>query len=430
MARWPMLLLLVVALLSGVGEGAQWSEPVNVSVSIDSPAHVDNFTFELLDFSYGDGGTNAWVILRTQYRNATIRVEPIELPQSVPQFVHTEEPYEYTFSVGTLEYTTEHTDVRLSSVEVLFRGNPPKPEMQFDVSVLHKMPEVVPSLHVEKRVRAAGYMNERFPIEINILSNLSIPIALNVSDTIPEQFVLDPYTNLSWSLVLEPHGTANISYTVQALKPGSYNLSMPVVESEQSLLISWGDEVSTLVMGPYVCATKEAGVNEDGVVWVNVNLNNTGYEDVDVWLVDTIPEGGRLVCGTLNITAHLKVNESLNNSYTFIPPEGEVVLPPAQVLFVSQHRVDKYFTEPSLLPQQFRGVVDPRYAHGVSQSNVVVLDAPTDEPLKEQSSESPPQTTYNEQSQEQPPEKKGMPAYDGVLLLAVLATLACLRKYL
>jgi len=428
MARWPILLLLGVVLLSGVGEGAQWSEPVNVSVSIGSPAHVDNFTFELLDFSYGSGGSNAWVILRTQYHNATVKVEPIEMSQSVPQFVHTEEPYEYAFSVGTLEYTTEYTDVRLTNVWVLFKGNPPKPKMQFDVSVLHKKPEVVASIQVEKRVRAAGYVNERFPIEINILSNLSIPLALNVSDTIPEEFVLDPYTNLTWNLVLEPHGTANISYTVQALKPGNYSLPMPVVKSEQSLLISWGEEARTLVLGPYVCATKEASVDEGGVVCVNVTLNNTGDEGVDVWLVDALPQGGRLVCGTLNITGHLEVNEHLNNSYAFVPPEGEVVLPPAQVLFVSQHRVDKYFTEPSLLPQQFRGVVDPRYAYGVSQSNMVVLNIPTKEEVRPP--ESPPPTPSNEQSREQPTEKKGMPAYDGVLLLIALVALTYLRKYL
>ncbi len=433
MAARLLLLVLVALMLACTAKGAQLTEPTNVSVSIDSPAHVDNLTFEIVDYSYGDTTSNAWVILRTQYHNTTIEDEPIQLPQSIISFVYGSEPYEYNFSVGSLEYTTGSTEINLTDIVVWFRGNPPKPEITFNVSVLTtEQPTFVSSIHVEKLVRDTGYVNERFPIEIDIQSNLSIPLVLNVSDTVPEQFVVDPYTDLSWQVNLQPHGVANLSYTVQALVPGRYVLPRPKIEAEQAITISWGsNNITTTVLGPYVNATKQASLDGD-VVSVKLILNNTGIENVDVWVVDTLPEGGRLVSGTPNITAHLRVGESINTSYTFSAPRGRVVLPPAQVLFVSHHRVDKYFREDVLLPPYFQPHVDPRYAYGVSYSNAVVLERPApSRPLTTNtSSQSTPVSTTTPLPRETKKGLFGMPAYDGVLLLAALALLAYLRRYL
>jgi len=435
MAGRLLLLALVLLMLPCIAGGAEeWTELTSVNVSVDNPAHVDNFTFKLVDYSYGDSSSNAWVIMETQYRNITVENEPIQLPQSIVSFVYSDEPYEYNFSVGSFEYSTEDADVKLTGVEVLFRGNPPKPELTFNVSTLLKRVESVSSIHAEKLVRTTGYVNERFPIELNIMNNLSIPLKLNVSDTVPEGFVLDPYTEMSWEVLLQPHGAANLSYTVQALSPGRYNLSRPAIVGEQSITISWGDNASTVVLGPDVDATKKAS-REGDVVSVELSLTNTGIEEVDIWLVDFLPEGGTLIDGTPNTTTHLKVGESFSNSYNFSASGDKVVLPPAQVLFVSHHRVDKFFKEDLLLPSYFRSHADPRYAYGLSESNIVVLErsSPAQQTpastsnTTNQTTATPPEDRAEESSEEGP---LGIPAYDGILLLVVFLVLANLRKYL
>ncbi len=433
MAGRLLLLAFVLLMLPCIAEGAQeWTELASVNVSDDNPFHVDNFTFELVDYSYGDSSSNAWVILRTQYRNITVEDEPIQLPQSIVSFVYSDEPYEYNFSVGSFEYSTEDADVKLTGVEVLFKGNPPKPELTFNVSSLLKRAELVSSIHAEKLVRVAGYVNERFPIELNIMSNLSIPLKLNVGDTVPEGFVLDPYTEMSWEVLLQPRGAANLSYTVRALSPGKYSLSRPAIVGEQSISISWGDNASTIVLGPDVNATKKAS-REGDVVSVELSLTNTGIEEVDIWVVDFLPEGGELIDGTLNTTTYLKVGESFNNRYNFSASGDKVVLPPAQVLFVSHHKVDKFFKEDLLLPPYFRSHADPRYAYGVSESNIVMLErsSPAQQPpasnTTNQTTATPPEHTPEESSKEGP---LGIPAYDGILLLVVFLVLANLRKYL
>jgi len=178
-----------------------------------------------------------------------------------------------------------------------------------------------------KSVSKYIYVRDKAFTEIKI-ANISMLDSVEIADSILDEFVVDPDRDLCWNYSRDTY-----RYSTKPLVPGPYTL--PAAEATvwyrgyRINLTSNTPDIS--VEGPYVMVTKTAELNGD-VVNVTVSVINTGEYVTMLYVLDSIPEGAKLIEGVLNYT---NLNYT-NPNYIEAP---RAVLEPGECRYVNKYSI-------------------------------------------------------------------------------------------
>lgn len=184
--------------------------------------------------------------------------------------------------------------------------------------------------------------NEQLKVSLKLKNMNDIPIALTVTDSLPESFGLQDTGKLEWEMQIDPHTTNEVTYTVTPNIPGNFTLGNAVASWEDNgnmyEVTSVAPEV--LVNGSYVVAKKAVNTEyamEKETVTVNLQVSNWGDQEVEISMHDSMPADADLVSGSLEWSGKLAPGETSLQSYEIVFPEaGEYTLPELEVEYADR----------------------------------------------------------------------------------------------
>lgn len=178
---------------------------------------------------------------------------------------------------------------------------------------------------------------EQLKVSLKLKNMKDLPVALKVTDSVPESFRLQDTGNLEWEMQIDPHTTNEVTYIVTPSIPGNFTLGNAVVTWEDNgnmyEVTSVAPEV--LVNGSYVVAEKAVNTGyamEGEIVTVTLQVSNMGDQEVEVSIHDSMPVDADLVTGSLEWAGKLAPGETSLQSYDIVFSEaGEYILPEFEV---------------------------------------------------------------------------------------------------
>ncbi len=178
---------------------------------------------------------------------------------------------------------------------------------------------------------------EQLKVSLKLKNMNDIPVALKVTDSIPESFGLQDTGKLEWEMQVDPHTTNEITYIVTPSIPGNFTLGNAVATWEDNgnkyEVTSVAPEV--LVNGSYVVAEKSVNTGyamEGEIVTVTLQVSNMGDQEVEVSMHDSMPVDADLVSGSLEWSGKLAPGKTSLKSYEIVFSEaGEYILPEFEV---------------------------------------------------------------------------------------------------
>lgn len=221
------------------------------------------------------------------------------------------------------------------------------------------------------------YVRDKAFTEIKI-ANISMLDRVEIADSIMDEFVVDPDRDLCWNYSLDTY-----RYSTKPLVPGSYTL--PAAEATvwyrgyRINLTSNTPDIS--VEGPYVMVTKTAELNGD-VVNVTVSVINTGEYVTMLYVLDSIPEGAKLIEGVLNYTnpnyieaprAVLEPGECRYVNKYSIQINTSVVLPRAVVHYQTSKKVDVTRSYRPAATFEIEKYINPKFYAAISRSEKIEI---------------------------------------------------------
>ncbi|MEA1944519.1 MAG: hypothetical protein U9N07_04185 [Euryarchaeota archaeon] len=226
------------------------------------------------------------------------------------------------------------------------------------------------------------YVRDKAFTEIKI-ANISMLDRVEIVDSIPDEFVIDPDRDLCWNYSLDAY-----RYSTKPLVPGNYTLPAANAtvwyRGHRINLTSNTPDID--VGGPYVTITKTAELTGD-VVNVTVSVCNTGEHVTMLYVFDSIPEGAELIEGVLNYTnlnytapnyieAPRGVMEPAEGRYVnkySIKINNSVVLPHAVAYYQTSKKVDvtrEYRPEATFEIEKY---INPKFYAGRSRSEEIEI---------------------------------------------------------
>ncbi|WP_370572723.1 hypothetical protein [Methanomethylovorans sp.] len=178
---------------------------------------------------------------------------------------------------------------------------------------------------------------EQLKVSLKLKNMKDLPVALKVTDSVPESFRLQDTGNLEWEMQIDPHTTNEVTYIVTPSIPGNFTLGNAVVTWEDNgnmyEVTSVAPEV--LVNGSYVVAEKAVNTGyamEGEIVTVTLQVSNMGDKEVEVSIHDSMPVDADLVTGSLEWAGKLAPGETSLQSYEIVFSEaGEYILPEFEI---------------------------------------------------------------------------------------------------
>ena len=241
------------------------------------------------------------------------------------------------------------------------------------------------------------YVGQKAFTEIEI-SNISRLDRVEIVDSIPDEFVVDPDRDLYWNYSRDAY-----RYSTKPLVPGTYTLpaANATVWYHGHRINLTSNTLDIYVGGPHVTITKTAELTGD-VVNVTVSVSNTGEHVTMLYVFDSIPEGAELIEGVLNFSTRnytapnyievprgvLEPGESRYVNKYSIKINNSVVLPRAVAYYQTSKQVD---VSRSYRPEATPGIekyINPKFYAGRSRSEEITITYGNDtEPILENTSE-------------------------------------------
>jgi hypothetical protein len=237
--------------------------------------------------------------------------------------------------------------LRINATEVVTGNNIPTPYTTIEVFLAEETTDPYPlitwinvTVSMEKSASEEIYIDERayVTIEIENLKNLYFEDVV-INETIPENFVLDPDVDISWTFDLKNNSKKLQRYSLKSLKPGNYTL--PATELALTHLgithYKYTNTSQLIVHGPFMKVTKTTSSNaslNDNVA-IKVNVSNEGDRAAHVRITDELPAGATLLSG--RTTGELVLQPSANYSINYsiqVDRTNDIILPAATVTFV------------------------------------------------------------------------------------------------
>ena len=195
--------------------------------------------------------------------------------------------------------------------------------------------------------RTAGYeiyIDERAYVEIVVENLKDIDFEdVKLNANIPDNFVLDPDADISWTFDLKNKSTSKypstFRYSIKSTKAGKFTL--PATELILTHLgithYKYTNSSKLIVHGPTINITKSVPLNAtlNDVVNITIDVGNEGDRAAHVEITDEIPAGAVLVSGKTADDIVLQPSSNITIQYIMrMDRVGDIVIPSAKAKFM------------------------------------------------------------------------------------------------
>ena len=348
---------------------------------------IGEYAFEATDFSVGRAseirlGEPVWTLVTAYENDSVVWREVFSTNETVADYAYNANEGSYTFDLNCTEtYLENGTDrMRVHASKIVIGSNPQTQSITVRVCIIDPPPINLISLgdwlnntfSVTKSANKDVYVREQVFIELEI-TNISVADRVEVTDSIPDAFVVDPDRDLCWDYSLNMY-----RYSITPLVPGVYTLpaaNASVWCKGRRINITSNTPVVT-VQGPYVTVTKSAE-HTDGMVNVAVSACNTGDHAAMVYVFDSIPDGAELIDGVLNWSmvlnpAETEYTSEYVNIYT-IKINETITLPRAVVYYQTSRQVDLVRDYKPAATFELEKYISPKFYSSRSRSSEILI---------------------------------------------------------
>ncbi|WP_094228507.1 COG1470 family protein [Methanolobus psychrotolerans] len=193
----------------------------------------------------------------------------------------------------------------------------------------------------EKKNSDEVYIDERAYFTLEIKNLKGIPLeSVSIQEFIPQEFVFDPDSEIKWNLSFEPFETKTVSYSLKALRPGTYafNGTLIRIEHEGRTYSKELNASNIIVHGPFINLSKSMSsdsINLHDEVNITLNIANEGDRAAYVTVSDQLPVGAVLLSGDTGKSRVLRADESFSLTYSVrMDKAGDIVIPATRAKFV------------------------------------------------------------------------------------------------
>ncbi|MBN2111332.1 MAG: hypothetical protein JW705_09670 [Methanosarcinaceae archaeon] len=238
--------------------------------------------------------------------------------------------------------------LNITALEIITGNDIPAPYTTISVAIANQsvpfttvVKKIDATIDVQERITDEIYMDERAHVEFRI-ENLRDTVLESVElvTPIPKEFILDPDVTLQRNFSIPAFGQRTISYSLKALRPGTYNFSgaqVLVGLGGRTYAKTLNDSLVT-VHGPFIDLTKTVSADsvEIGtVIDVDIVVENEGDRAAYVSVCDEIPLGAVLLSGDTCETKVLHPSDRMNLTYSMqMDLAGSIVIPSVKAKFV------------------------------------------------------------------------------------------------
>jgi len=391
------LMVLILSLIAVPVAVCEESECREVTLVWGERVAIGGYEFEVTDFSAGNmsqimSDEFIWALVTILKNGTAVWHDVFSTNGTISDFVYDSNSGSYTFNLscsGT--YVENGTDrIRINATEIVIENRVHTQKIDVEICIIESTPPITlaewmnNSFVITKSTSIGSYVREKIFIELSI-TNVSMADRVEISDSIPDEFVVNPDRDLYWNYIQNEY-----RYSATPLVPKTYTL--PAVNAS---VWCYGNRINitsntpeTVVNGPYVTITKTAElinntVDVNGTVDVNntvnvtVSVKNTGDCAAMVYVFDTIPAGAELIDGTLNFKIVLnpeatEYTSEYVNSYA-LKINGSVTLPRAVVHYQTSKQVDltrEYRPEATFEIEKY---INPKFYAAMSRSEKIKI---------------------------------------------------------
>ena len=363
---------------------------------------IGEYVFEAADFSVGRAseiglGESVWALVTVYENDSVVWREIFSTNETVADYAYNANESSYTFDLNCTEtYLENETDrIRVHASKIVIGSNPQTQSITIQACIIEPPPPVDlisfgewlnNTFSVTKSANKEVYVREQVFIELKI-TNLSVADRVEVTDSITDEFVVDPDRDLYWDYLRDTY-----RYSITPLVPGMHTLPAANVsvwcKGRRINITSNTPEVT--VQGPYVTITKteehtdgvvnvtDSVVNvTDGVVNVTVSACNIGDHAAMVYVFDSIPDGAKLIGGTLNWSmvlnpASTEHTSEYANTYT-IKINETVTLPRAVVYYQTARQVDLARDYKPAATFELEKYINPKFYSARARSSEILI---------------------------------------------------------
>ena len=359
---------------------------------------IGGFVFEVTDFSVGRAseirlGESVWALV-TVYKNDSAVWREVFSNKTVIDYVYNANESSYTFDLNcTGIYLENETDrIRVNASKIVIGSNPPIQTIAVQVCIIPPIERISfgewlnNTFSVTKSASKEVYVREQAFIELKI-TNLSMADRVEVTDSIANEFVVDPDRDLYWDYSRDMY-----RYSITPLVPGMHTLPAANVSvwCKGWRINITSDTPEVAVQGPYVTITKteehadgalnvtdEVANVTAGVVNVTVSACNEGTHAAMVYVFDTIPDGAELINGTLCWSMVLNSASTEHtgeyaNTYT-IKINETVTLPSAVVYYQTARQIDLVRDYKPAATFELEKYINPKFYSARAKSSEILI---------------------------------------------------------
>lgn len=189
-------------------------------------------------------------------------------------------------------------------------------------------------------------VNEQLKVRLKLKNMNNMPVALKITDRVPESFRLLDTEKLEWEMQVGPHATNEITYIVTPSFPGNFTLENAVAtwQDKGNLYEVTSGAPEVMVNGSYVVTDKTVSSRyamEGEIITVTLQVLNIGEGEAEVHVQDELPKEADLVSGNLQWSGKLAPGEVALQSYDIMFAEaGEYTLPEFEMRYID-HQMKK-----------------------------------------------------------------------------------------
>ncbi|MEA1864624.1 MAG: hypothetical protein U9N46_05430 [Euryarchaeota archaeon] len=385
------LMVLILSLIAVPVAVCEESECGEVTLVWGERVAIDGYEFEVTDFSSGNmsqimSDEFIWALVTILKNGTAVWHDVFSTNGTVSDFVYDPNSGSYTFNLscsGT--YVENGTDrIRINASEIVIEDRVHTQKIDVEICIIESTPPITlaewmnNSFVITKSASIGSYVREKIFIEISI-TNVSMADRVEISDSIPDEFVVNPDRDLYWNYIRNEY-----RYSVTPLVPKTYTL--PAVNAS---VWCYGHRINitsntpeTVVNGPYVTITKTAELTNDTVninntVNVTVSVKNTGDCAAMVYVFDAIPAGVELIDGALDFKIVLnpeatEYTSEYVNSYA-LRINGSVTLPRAVVHYQTSKQVDLTREYRPGATFKIEKYINPKFYAAISRSEKIEI---------------------------------------------------------
>ena len=238
-------------------------------------------------------------------------------------------------------------ELKISAVDIVTGNDIPTPYAEVEIYIAKNPLSSDPSytwinatLDVQRITVGEIYIDERAYVDVDITNLKGIHFKnVSINETVPDNFVLDPDTDVDVIFDLPGYNKKSHGYYLRALKPGNYTIpATEIVLNHMGVShYKYTNDSQLVVHGPYINITKTLSTSQpylDDIVNVEVNIENEGDRAAYVDIYDELPEGTLLLDGNTSAGFVMRPSSKHTLEYSFSAKQvGDIIVPSAKAKF-------------------------------------------------------------------------------------------------